>query len=168
MIYCPPQLETEEGNTPSGRNVVWRQTMDQVSAGQHRTAALVLVWRWTRLLLHCGSRRAAPFERDADSCSHPVPQFPGIEQRSGFPVHTLVTTVTELPSPSTATTVHGETLPITLLKIGLTIVGFLLLFCWQHRGKACSLQYSNVTLLLVVNLAYTAGSSGIRSSGPSE
>ena len=71
---------------------------------------------------------AAPFEHDADSCSQQVPQFPGIEQRSGFPVHILVTTMTDLPSSSTATTVHSESLPITPLKIGLIIIGFLL-FC---------------------------------------
>jgi hypothetical protein len=34
------------------------------------------------------------------------------------------------------------------------------------QGQCCSLQCGNLTLLLAVNLADTASSSGIRSSGP--
>jgi hypothetical protein len=68
---------------------------------------------------------AAPFKHDAESCSQPVPQLPGIEKQSGFPLHIAVTTLTELPRSSTATTVHTESLPITPPKTGLSVVTLL-------------------------------------------
>ena len=166
-LVSPHKLKLKKESHPAAETLllcnVRLQTMDQVYKSAlntgSSTAALVFLSAMDEAAV--ALPLAAPFGHDADSCSQPVPQFPRIEQRSGFPVHILITTVTELPSPSTATTVHSESLPITPLKIGLLIFVFLL-FCWQHRGKACSLQYSNVTLLLVVNLADIASSSGIR------
>jgi hypothetical protein len=83
-----------------------------------------------------------------------------------FPVHSLVTTLTELPSPSTATTVHTESLPITSPEDRTFGCPLLLWDCGSTGAETCSLQYKDMTLFLAVNLSYTVSNSGIWSSWP--